>query len=266
MLEALREFFGFGGYERPVEGYMSWQHLVSVSVWFAIVIALAIWLGIVNKNKTEKEKNKVLVWTAIIIDGFEFFRIVMESFVRKDPTYWLYSLPLFLCSIQFITIPIAAFAKGRLKEVGLDFVFIFGILAAVMGLYFAGQNYGAYPVFSFYNVASAITHGISGFASLYIVISGMASMRKKNLPLTFAIMFGVSVLAYIANILLDYNYFFLMRGDGTPYDIIFNLVNGNPVIYPLIVVLLLVVYIFVFNGVYNLIKNKRAKKNAQENG
>ena len=265
MLEILREFFGFGGYQRPIEGYMSWQHLVSVSVWFAILIALAIWLGVVNKNKTDKQKNKVLVWTAIIVDGVEIFRIVIESFVRKDPTYWLYALPLFLCSIQFITLPLAAFTKGRLKEVGLDFVFIFGILSAVAGLYFAGQNYSAYPVFSFCNIASGITHGVSGFASLYIVISGMASMKKKNLHITFAIMFGVSVLAYIANLLLDYNYFFLMGGDGTPYDIIFNLVNGHPVIYPLIVVLLLVAYIFVFNWVYNLIKNKRDKKRNQQN-
>ena len=29
-------------------------------------------------------------------------------------------------------------------------------------------------------------------------------------------------MTYIANVLLDYNYIFLMRGDGTPYDIVYN--------------------------------------------
>jgi hypothetical protein len=37
---------------------------------------------------------------------------------------------------------------------------------------------------------------------------------------------------------------FLMQGDGTPYDILYNLVNGNPVLYPLGVVGLFFVYIF----------------------
>ena len=56
-------------------------------------------------------------------------------------------LPLFLCSIQLITIPLAAFSKGRVKEAALDFVFIFGILGAFAGTYGAGQNYSAYPVY-----------------------------------------------------------------------------------------------------------------------
>ena len=66
--------------------------------------------------------------------------------------------------------------------------------------------------------------------------------------------------AYIANISLDYNYMFLMRGDGTPYDIFYNLVGGNPVIYPIIVVLLFVLYISAFYYVYYLIKNRKNKQ------
>ena len=63
-------------------------------------------------------------------------------FRGHDPLGWLYELPLFLCSIQLITIPLAAFTKGKIKEASLDFVLIFGILGAVFGTYFAGQNYG----------------------------------------------------------------------------------------------------------------------------
>ena len=169
-------------------------------------------------------------------------------------------LPLFLCSIQLITIPLAAFSKGRVKEAALDFVFIFGILGAVLGTYGAGQNYGCYPVLSFDNVVSGITHSISGFASLYIAISGMASMKKKNIPITFAILFSFCIAAFGANAILDYNYMFLRRGDGTPYDIFFNLVNGNQILYPMVVVLLFVVYIIVFHCIFNYFKNKINKK------
>ena len=62
-------------------------------------------------------------------------------------------------------------------------------------------------------------------------------------PITIAILGGFCVMAYVANIFLDCNYMFLSRGDGTPYDILYNLVNGSPLWYPLCVVGLFVIYI-----------------------
>ena len=216
MLEILKEFFGFGGYQREPEGYMSWQHLTFVTSLMIVMTLLAIYFGRINKNKEDKIKNKVLIWAALLIDGFEIFKIIMLSIINEDPMHFLYDLPLFLCSIQLITIPLAAFSKGRVKEAALDFVFIFGLLGALLGTYGAGNNYGTYPVLCFDNVVSGITHCISGFTSLYIIISGMQSMKKKNLPITFGILLFFCVTAYIVNIAIDYNYMFLMRADGTP--------------------------------------------------
>jgi uncharacterized membrane protein YwaF len=131
------------------------------------------------------------------------------------------------------------------------------ILGAVLGTYGAGQNYNAYPVLSLDNVVSGLTHSIAGFASLYILISGMSSMKKQNMILTFGILIGFCIAAYAANILIDYNYMFLMRGDGTPYDILFNLVGGHRVIYPLGVVVLFLLYITGFYGVYFLVHKRK---------
>ena len=264
----MREFFGFGGYERTPEGFLSWQHLVFASVFLIAMIAVSIIIGLRFRNKDEKAKNKVLVWTAILIVASEVFHITICCIRENSFTPILHNLPLFLCSIQFITIPLAAFAKGRIKEAALDFVFVFGILSAVMGVFGAGQNFNAYPVISLDNVISAITHTISGFASLYIVISNMTSMKSKNIWITYMILISVCVLAYIADILIPYNYMFLMRGDGTPYDIFYNLVNGNPVLYPIIVVALFLLYILVFYLIYfwikKMIKSKH-NKNTQNN-
>ena len=253
------KFFGFGGYGEA-QGFMSWQHLTFVTSLMIIMVGLAIFLGKRNKNADAKTKNKVLIIAAIAIDAFEIFKIIIGSV--DDPDYWQMALPLFLCSIQLITIPLAAFCKGRLKEASLDFVFIFGLLGAVLGTYGAAQNYSCYPVLSFPNVVSGITHSISGFCALYIVLSGMAktSMKKNNIWITFCIFGGFAIAAYIANITLDYNYMFLMRGDGTPYDIFYNMVNGSPVFYPIIVVGLFLVYIFAFYKIYYLCSGK--KKNA----
>lgn len=257
---SIKEFLGFGGgYQRPAEGYLSWQHLTFVTTLVVIMAISAVLLGRKYRNQSEAEKNRVLIATAILIDAVELFKIVIMCVRSADPWGWLYNLPLFLCSIQLIAIPMAAFCKGRLKEASLDFVVIFGLLGALLGTYFAGNNYSAYPVISLDNVASGITHTVAGFASLYILISGMCSMQKKNIRITALILSIFCVLAYIANLLWDCNYMFLSRGDGTPYDLIYNFVNGNPVLYPLCVVGLFVVYIALYYHAYFAITRKRAK-------
>mgnify|MGYP002626359348 CR=1 FL=1 len=256
----MKEFFGFGGYQRKIEGYLSWQHLLFVTILMAIMVALAIFLGKKYKNKELKEKNKILIISSILIDSLELFKIIILCIRGHSLIHILYNLPLFLCSIQLITLPLASFSKGRVKEASLDFIFMFGILGAVLGTYGAGNNYASYPVLSFDNVVSGVTHSISGFASLYIGISGMASMKKENIPISFAIITSFCVLAYIANVLLDYNYMFLMRGDGTPYDILYNLVNGNKFFYPFFVLLLFIAYIFIFYIVLFTIRKKKDKK------
>jgi hypothetical protein len=104
---------------------------------------------------------------------------------------------------------------------------------------------------------SGITHSISGFASLYIMFGGLTDMKRRNIPVTFGILLGFCVAAYGANILLDYNYMFLMAGDGTPYDILYNLVGGDPVLYPMGVVALFLVYISGFYAAHGMIRRHR---------
>ena len=255
------EFFGFGGYKRPVEGYMSWQHLTFVSFVMAIMLALAIFFGLRNRHKDMKVKNLVLIVSGIMIDSFETLKIVI--FCLREGSFHpiLLNLPLYLCSIQLIMIPVAAFSIGRIKSIALDFVFIFGVIGCWTGTYFAAENYGDFPVLAFDNVVSAITHAISGFSALYIVISGMAEMKWKNLPWCGALIIFFCILAYIADVTVPYNYMFMISGKGTPYDILFNLVHGNPVAYPIGVALLFVIYIATFYGVYHLVSSFAKRRN-----
>jgi len=256
----MKEFFGWGGYARKAEGFLSWQHILFVSCLMVVMAVLAVFFGMKKRNESEPQKNRVLIFSAVLIDSVELFKIITLCFRAKDAMLWIYELPLFMCSILLVAIPMAAFSKGRLKEASLDFVLIFGVLGAVMGTYCAGNNYGSYPVLCFDNVVSGITHSISGFCALYIGISGMASLKKKNIPISFAVLLGFWVCAFIANNLLDYNYMFLVRGDGTPYEILYSLVGGHPILYPTGVLLLFFLYILVFYGVCFL-KNKKLSNN-----
>lgn len=261
----IKEFFGIGGFSRVPEGYFSWQHLTFVTTLMVIMAVLAIWLGKKYRNN-DKCKKIVLVVAAISIVAIELTKIIFNCWVDGTFENIRSNLPLFLCSIQLITIPLAAFSKGRVREASLDFVFIFGLLGAVLGTYAAGQNYGSYPVISFINVNSGLTHTISGFCSLFIVISGMSSMKKQNIWITFTTMFSFAIAAFIVNKINypDYqsNYMFLSQGDGTPYDIVYNIVGGNKILYPIGVVALFVVYITAFYVIFNAIvkKNKNSKE------
>lgn len=257
----MKEFFGFGGYERIPEGYLSWQHLTFVSLLMVLMVASAVILGKKRRHGDEAEKNRVLIWAAIAIDGLQLLKIVLLCFRSQDPWCWIYDLPLFLCSIQLIAIPMAAFCRGNLRNASLDFVFIFGLVGAVLGTYGAGQNYGSYPVLSFDNVVSGLTHSISGFCSLYIAFSGMVSMKRENMPACFGVLLGFCVTAYGVNHRIDYNYMFLMAGDGTPYDILYQLVGGHPVWYPLGVVGLFLVYISLFYHIYFRLARKKTAVN-----
>ena len=255
----MKEFLGIGGYTRPAEGFLSWQHLLFVGILLSAMVLLAVWLGKRNRLASLVQKNRVLIGAAILIDSLEIFKIVMLCYRDGNAEPILRTLPLFLCSIQLIAIPLAAFSKGRVREASLDFVCIFGILGAVLGTIGAGQNYNAYPVLSLDNVVSGLTHTISGFASLYIMIAGLASMKKENIGITFGILLTFCVAAYIANVTIPYNYMFLMAGDGTPYDILYNLVGGHKVFYPVSVVALFLIYIGIYYWVFYMLSRKKTK-------
>ena len=253
----MADFFGFGGYSRPAEGFLSWQHLTFVTLLMGLMLWGALVLGKKYKNAAFAQKNKVLIITALVLDGVELVKILLMCIRSDDPMYWKHCLPLFLCSIQLIAVPMAAFCRGRIREASLDFVAIFGMLGAVLGTYGAGNNYGTYPVLSLDNVASGITHTLSGFAALYILLTGMAQLKKENMWFTYVILGGFCVVAYGVDILWDLNYMFLMRGDGTPYEILYSLTGGSPILYPIAVVVLFLVYISVFYWVHSLAKKKK---------
>lgn len=258
----MEEFFGFGGYSRAPEGYLSWQHLVFVTALILAAVLLAVILGRRNRNRSPREKNRVLVAAAILIDLLEIAKIVLLCLRSQSTDCLKHNLPLFLCSIQLIALPLAAFSRGRLKEAALDFVSIFGVLGMVLGMYGAGQNYNAYPVLSLDNVASGLTHSISGFAALYILISGLASLKKRNIWLSCAILLGFCAVAYAADLLIPYNYMFLMRHDGTPYVIVWRLIYGDteqvslPLAYSAAVVGLFLLYIAAFYSVCYLVRRR----------
>jgi len=248
------------GFQRPAAGFFSWQHLAVVIPGLLIMTFLALYFGKKRKNASFDSKLKVLKIAAIVMDGAELVKLTLTVIEFKDFSVLLSILPLFLCSIQLIALPLAAFTKGRVQKAMLDFVFVFGLLGAILGTLMAGNIYSYYPALHFAPLVSMFTHGIAGFASLYIGIAGLATMEKKNIAVTVGTFLCFLVVAEFVNLSLHKNYMFLVTPDGTPFEIVWSWTQGNPVLYPILVSILMVLYMGAFYGVYYAVKSALAKK------
>lgn len=255
MEEFILEYFT-DNFKRPIEGAYSWEHLLQVTIALFIAIALGIYFG-----KKHDSRFKVLKIAAILMVSVEATKYI-QAFIIKGNFSWIeYNLPLFLCSIQLLTIPLAAYTKGRFQKIMLDFVVIFGWLGALLGTYFAANIYSFVPVIHFRTINSLITHALAGFATVYIIKARITSLEKNNIPYTLTILLVFVFLALLANkIYPSQNYMFLRRSDGTPFYILENIAQGNDFIYRLLVILSMLAYMLIFYSVYYLFLRARKKE------
>jgi len=263
-MDFFEEYFT-GYFERTPEGFMSWQHLTSVTIAVIIAVTLAIWLSRKNRKRDFMAKLKVVKVAAILIDGFELTKLILFAAMEENLRVLLSYLPLFLCSIPLIVLPVAAFSRGRVQKASLDFMVLFGMIAAVLGTYMAANIYSVFPVLHFQPVVSLITHMISGFAGLYILLSGLATFEKKNSGITIAILGAFMATAAIVNVLnrqigAQSNYMFLSSADGTPFVILENIFGTRTWGYGLSVALVMWVYMLAVILIVNLARRNKARK------
>ncbi len=226
-------------------------HLVSVTVTLAIFITVAVLLGKKFKGDTKKQ-NIVMIISAILIVGFQVAKMIY-LLARTDNIgdCLIGNAPLYFCDIMIYIIPITVFVRGRAKDCCYDFIAICGLLMGFMGNYFAGNIYnGTDSAFSFLAINSLINHSISAFVSMFVFVSGLNKMEKRNIPFVVGILFVYMTFALIMAYITGKNYMFYFRGDGTPFTIFFDLVGGNLAPYQIIIYVLQCGYIGLFYLVY----------------
>jgi len=259
MQEFYKQYISWA-FDRLPEGYMSWQHLLTVSIAFALVVFLAIFFGRKNKTKSRSEKLKVVMVAAIVLDSVEVLKLIVSVIITKDIAILLGYLPLFLCSIPLIVLPVAAFSKGRIQQATLDFMVMFGLLGGLLGTYLAGNIYSIFPVIHFFTLNSLITHMTSAFAALYIAISGLHSFEKRNILISIGILGFFMIVAESVNLLntgYQSNYMFLSSGDGTPFTIIESVFPAHTVGYAVSVALCMWIYLIGFSLIVLMIQKRK---------
>lgn len=241
---------------RTPAGLFSLSHLLTVTITLAIFLALAVFLG--KKFKGDyKKQNLVLLISGIAIVVVQLSKNIW--LLCETDNFWdclIGNWPLYFCDVPIYIIPLAALTKGRFKQWCLDFMAICGLLMGFMGNYFAGNLYPSHAIISFSVINALLNHSISAFVALFIWVSGLNKMEKRDIPFAIGILFTFMTIAltvdYISIPIIgrERNFMFFFHGDGTPFTLFLDLYKGALIPYQITIYVLQCGYMGLFYLVY----------------
>ncbi len=241
---------------RTPAGLFSLSHILTVTLTLAIFLTLAVFLG--KKFKGDyKKQNLVLLISGIAIVAVQLSKNIW--LLCETDNFWdclIGNWPLYFCDVPIYIIPLAALTKGRFKQWCLDFMAICGLLMGFMGNYFAGNLYPSHAIISFSVINALLNHSISAFVALFIWVSGLNKMEKRDIPFAIGILFTFMSIAltvdYISIPIIgrERNFMFFFHGDGTPFTLFLDLYKGALIPYQITIYVLQCGYMGLFYLVY----------------
>ena len=251
--------------DRQPEGLFSFWHIFSVTLALAITAGLAVLLAWKFKNRPTAQN------VTILVAGIAIFLVQVAKIAwllaESDDTFWnviIGNAPLYLCDMMIFLILICALVRGRVQDILYDYIAIWGLLMGVLGTYTAGNVYGAHCVISYAAFISLFNHCLSAFAALFIWLSHLNKMEKRNIPFTIAILATYMTIALIIDYVDEHNFMFFFNGDGTPFVLFQQLAHDIKPIYQVEIYILQCGYMGLFYlayyGIIKLIEKKKQPK------
>ena len=239
---------------------------------FAAFILLLVIASLILKNKSERTKQTVLV-TACVLTFIGFF--FYKYFISIDADYnvitasmggfnWWGELPLHLCNINMILIPIAVLKKSRPL---MCFCFFLGPLGAMMALLMPGNGFDGYSLLLPRMIGYYGTHFMVVIEGLAIVCFGLFRPRFRDLPravltavLIALCIFGINMLLRFSGLHPKANYFYSVETEG---NFLLDLFYGwipYPFLYLLPCIAILGVYMLIVTTPFALAERAKNKK------
>ncbi len=162
----------------------------------------------------------------------------MEHFIKFwavailffDPVYWIWeartfgslnfatTLPLYLCSLFWMLLPVAAFAKpGLLKRIALSNICTIGILCGIFGIVF-NVYLNVHHFLSFVPLRSLLYHLIMVFVPSLLWASGYYRPKALDSLLCFIPIAVLLIPCLLLNRLFGWDYCYTAGGIGTPLE------------------------------------------------
>ena len=195
---------------------------------FGASLLLLIAASLLLRGKSERARQITLTVACVLtLLGF----IVYKYYLSIDAEYnvltaekggfnWWGELPLQLCNINMLLIPVAIWTKKRPL---LSFCFFVAPLGALMAIVMPGIGFSGYSLLLPRMLGYFGTHFMVFIEGLAVVTFGLFRPRFRDIPLTMAALFVIALVIFGFNMLLratglhpNANYFFAVETEGNP--------------------------------------------------
>lgn len=225
------------------------------ALFILVLILVSLWL----KKKDIETRKKVLVCASL---ATLVFFVIYKYILSIDPDYnalreymggfnWWGELPLHLCNVNMIMIPIAVILDRR--EL-LAFCFFVGPLGALMALSMPGPEFQNASILLPRMIGYYGTHFLIVIEGLAIVTFGLYRPRFKDIPRTVLTILLVSFAVFMINMIMRWtgiydraNYFFSVETEGNFILEIFHKWLPYPFLYLLPCTIILAAYMAIIN-------------------
>jgi hypothetical integral membrane protein (TIGR02206 family) len=223
---------------------------------FAVLILILIVASIfLNKKSVETRKKVLVIASVITLIGFVLYKIALS----QDPEFdelrrsvgmggfnWWGELPLQLCNVNMILIPIAVLLDRR--EL-LAFCFFVGPLGALMALTMPGMEFNGFSILLPRMLGYYGTHFLIVIEGLAVATLGLYRPKFKDLPRIVLTILIIAFVVFLINMAMrltglypSANYFFAVETEGNPILELFHSFLPYPFLYLLPCTLILVPY------------------------
>ena len=241
---------------------------------FGAFLLLLVLASLLLRGKSEKTRSAVLV-TACTLTFIGFF--IYKYFLSIDSDYdvitanmggfnWWGELPLQLCNINMILIPLAVLKKSRPL---MSFGFFIAPLGALMALIMPGNGFSGYSLLLPRMLGYYGTHFMIVIEGLALACFGLYRPRFRDLPRTLLTIFLISLVIFGINLLLRWsglhpkaNYFFTVETEGNFLLEIFYRWIPVPFLYMIPCFGILLPYMLLVTTPFALAERRREKASA----
>ena len=240
---------------------------------FALFILILILASLLLRGKSEKTRVRVLVGACLVtLVGFFVYKYCLSIDEAYDALTqdkggfnWWGELPLHLCNINMILIPIAVLRKNRPL---MGFCFFLAPLGALMALAMPGVGFSGYSILLPRMLGYFGTHFMIVIEGLAIATFGLFRPTFRDIPKTLLMAFVICCFISLIDFLLRYsglyanaNYFYAIETEGNFLLELFHKWIPIPCLYLLPCFAILGIYMFLITLGFAIADRIGNKKN-----
>lgn len=193
------------------------RHILAV----ALVVCAWVILILLFKDRSGRTKWNFVKLMSLLLPLLELAQIIWYKSVGEFS--FGYTLPLHLCSLMSIILPIMSFSGNKLLK---EYAYAMGLAPALLTLITPDVYY--YPVFSFIYLQTMLVHGIICFIPLFMIFAMDFKPDIRQLPKVVGMLVVFAILIVPVNFITGGNYFFLRYpAPGSPMESFAKMV-GSP--------------------------------------